>query len=170
MTDEKDKGGRPSGYRPEMTDQIWQLVRLGGANVAQMCQAIGIGSFATYYSYKEKHPEFKEAVEMCTMSSCATLEGALMEGAVGAKKIDSKAAMWMLYNRNQEEYKMPGRPAAGDQNINIKIGNLNIANIAKLSGQELDRLIEQTEASIKIIEDTQLPEIKEEKDQVIEHE
>ena len=169
MIEEKDKGGRPSNYSVEMTAKIWQLADMGGANVAQMCRAVGIGSFSTFYSYREKYPEFKQATEYCSMSSCATLESALMEGATGEKKIDSKAAMWMLYNRDQEQYKMPGRPAAGDQNINIKIGNLNIANITKLSGKELDRLIEQTEASIKIIEDTQLPEIKDQSTKVLDH-
>ncbi len=94
------------------------------------------------------------------MAAKSTLEGALMDGAVGRKKIDSKAAMWMLYNRDREEYAMPGRPAAGDQNINVTIGNINMATLNKLSSAELDRMLKATEDSIKAITVTQMPELK----------
>lgn len=160
MTEEKDKGGRPTNYGPHLVEKIWQLVAEGGANVAQMCHACGIGSFATFYAYKKDYPEFSEVVDQCTMAAKSTLEGALMDGATGKLKIDSKAAMWMLYNRDREEYAMPGKSVAGDQNINVTIGNINMATLNKLSSAELDRMLKATEDSIRAIEVTQMPELK----------
>ena len=160
MAEEKDKGGRPTNYGPHLIAIVNQLTEDGGANVAQICFACKIGSFSTFYAYKKDYPEFAEAVGHCNMASSATLEGALMDGATGKKKIDSKAAMWMLYNRDKEEYSMPGRPAAGDQNINVNIGNINMATLNKLSSAELDRMLKATEDSIKAITVTQMPELK----------
>lgn len=159
MTKHKKSVGRPCSYSTKMTERVWQVVDLGGANVAQLCAMLGIGSFSTFYQYRDKFPEFKEATDMCAMTSCATLETALMEGATGAKKIDSKAAMWMLYNKDREQYKMAGIANSSDNSVNIKIGNINMASLNKMSDIELDRMLQSTALSIKAIEVTQLPEL-----------
>ncbi len=159
MTKHRKPVGRPCSYSMKMTRQVWELVEIGGANIAQICLATGIGSFSTFYQYRDKFPEFKEATDMCAMASCATLEGALMEGATGKKRIDSKAAMWMLYNKDREQYKMTGVANSSDNSVNIKIGNINMASLNKMSDIELDRMLQSTVQSIKAIEVTQLPEL-----------
>lgn len=160
MAKSKRPAGRPSEFDPKILDTIWRLSANGGANVAQICIAVGIGSFSTFYRYREKYPEFREATDMCAMASCATLETALMSGAVGDKKIDSKAAMWMLYNKDNEQYKMSGIANTSDNSVNIKIGNINMASLNKLSSLELDRMLANTEQSIKAITAGQMPELE----------
>src|SRR3990167_11258290 len=163
MIGEKNKGGRPSEYHSGLVDVINNLADQGGANIAQMCRACKIASFATFYKYKKEHPEFDTATEQCKMASAATLEEALMLGATGVRKIDSKAAMWMLYCKDQDQYKMPGRPSLNEtagKSVNIQIGNINMATLNQLSADELDRMVKATEQSIRSIEASQLPELK----------
>jgi hypothetical protein len=142
-----------------MVSIVLRLADEGGANIARICQKCGIGSFNRYKRYRDTYPEFREAVEQCLMAKAAAMCDAVDEAAMGEKKIDFKAAQWALWNSNQEMFPLSPKQDALTVN-NIKIGNLNVANINKLSGPELDSLIEQLETSVASIQESQLPKIE----------
>lgn len=160
MTKPKRRPGRPTDYDPKMLDTVYALADMGGANIAQICIALRISSFTTFKKYRDTYPEFKDATDLCAMAACATLEKALMQGATGERRIDSKAAMWMLHNKDNEQYKLSHVANTADNSVNIKIGNINMANLNKLSSIELDRMLQNTEMSIRAISSSQMPELE----------
>lgn len=77
---EKDKGGRPSGYTPEIHQQIVETLE-SGVSIRDCCAFVGI-SQATYYEWGKKFPEFSEA----------TLR-ARVKARVGAAQVVQRSAL-----------------------------------------------------------------------------
>lgn len=150
---------RPSEYTPSMIKIILRLADNGGASIAKMCQACGISKFSTFEKYRKDNPEFDDAVEICKMARISSIREKVDESALGEAKIDFKSAQWSLYNYDKEQFPLSDKAAAAPS-LNLKIGNLNIANINQLSGSELDDMIKQLETSVAAIQESQLPKIE----------
>lgn len=150
---------RPTSYTPSMITVVLKLADAGGASVAKMCQACGISTFSAFENYRKAYPEFNDAVEICKMARMAAIREKVDESVLEEKKIDFRSAQWSLFNYDREQFPL-GEKQADNVVNNIKIGNLNVANINKLSGAELDALISQLETSVTAIQEYQLPKLE----------
>lgn len=81
MTIEKNKGGRPTKYTPELGEQFLDWMAKG-YSMSGACGKIGI-SRTRLYDWMEKHPEFKQAVDDGRSARTAFLEEGLIEATTG---------------------------------------------------------------------------------------
>ena len=137
----KNKGGRPSKYDPSFCDKIIELA-YEGAGILQMMVSCGIGSKDTWYAYKDKYPDFKEAANAAKIISGSVDEMAFNEIAREGKKGDTKALQWSMYNKAPEFYSMPNGKGT---EITITGGNVI------LSTTELDAQLETKMAELRAL-------------------
>lgn len=137
----KNKGGRPSNYDPSFCDKIVELAH-EGAGILQMMVSIGVSSKQTWYAWKDKYPEFKEATNAAKVISGSVDEQAYNAIARGDKRGDTKALQWSLYNKCPELYQMPNSKGT---EITISGGNVI------LSTSEIDAKLETKMAELRAL-------------------
>lgn len=81
MSDTKHPGGRPTKYKPELCIAAKALARLGLIDT-EIAAELGIAE-STFYGWKEKYPEFTEAIKAGKDEPDDKVERALFELATG---------------------------------------------------------------------------------------
>ena len=139
------KKGRPSKYQTWMGDKIKEVASQGG-HVAEMCVAIDVKSYETFYRWVDEHPEFKTAYNEAKLLSQAFYENLLLAGACGkVKGFNFNALAMVLNNKFPDQYK---RNVSGS-NTEINIGSIN--SIDRLDSKALDAKIEQLQKKLQLI-------------------
>jgi hypothetical protein len=115
-------------------------VAANGGHVAQMCAAIGVRSFETFYRWVDEIPEFHEAYEESKVLSQAYYENLCLQVATGQIDNASSSILAMtMYNKFAHEYKR-------GTNSEINIGSIN--TIEKLDDKKLDEQIHKLQAKL----------------------
>ena len=120
------KVGRPSNYEPWMCEK--------------MMVAIGVASKPTWYAYRDKHPEFKQAAEAAKLISASVDEHTLEKHSRGEIKGDGKMLAWSMHNKAPDFYDMPNQKAPA-----ITITGSQVV----LSTVEIDSKMEQLQAKLR---------------------
>lgn len=81
MTTKKSKRGRKSPYSPQLLEKICEYARIG-VTEAEICKKIGISS-ATFYEWKNVHPEMPEALSKAKENVDDLVVSALWKRAQG---------------------------------------------------------------------------------------
>lgn len=140
------KRGAPRKYTPEMCDVIVKIGEEGGG-IAKMCQAIGIGSYETFYRWLDDYPEFRDAYNKAKLGSLAFYEDILLAGGLGRiKGFNFNSIAMIMNNKFPDFYK---RGAGTGANTEINIGSIN--SIENLSTEDLDKKIESLQKKLKLI-------------------
>lgn len=137
----KNKGGRPSKYDPSFCEKIVELA-YDGAGILQMMVSIGVSSKQTWYAWRDKYPEFKEAANAAKIISGSVDEQAFNKIAREGQKGDTKALQWSLHNKCPELYQMPNSKGT---EITITGGNVI------LSTTEIDAQLETKMAELRAL-------------------
>lgn len=124
MTEKKNKGGRPSGYKPEYVKVAKKMCDLG-ATMPDVAYALGV-TRQTLHNWSSNHKEFFDALTVSRDAADARVERSLFERACGYQhedvdirvidnKVvqtpivkhyppDTKAALAWLYNRKPDKW------------------------------------------------------------------
>ena len=84
----KNKGGRPSSYKSEFTEQAYRYSLLGATD-EQMAVFFGV-TVATVYNWKNSHPEFLDATKRGKAESDAKVAEKLFNRAMGYSYTEKK--------------------------------------------------------------------------------
>jgi len=99
----KNKGGRPSGYKPEFCSKVIEVGKQG-AGKCEMSVAV-CGSYMTFQRWQEEHPEFLEAVKEATRESQAWWERRGREATFGkVPGFNATAFIFNMKNRFKEDW------------------------------------------------------------------
>lgn len=108
MPDDKHPGGRPLSYKPEMCDQVIQLMKDGASKTAVAAE-LGIAK-STLYEWSNKDsaffiPEFSDAIKRGEALSQLWWEKAGQMAVMGSV-VGFSAAAWIfsMKNRFREDY------------------------------------------------------------------
>lgn len=130
-------------YSPSFCDIIIQVGTQGG-HVANMCQAIGVGSRDTFYRWVKEYPEFAEAYETATLYSEAFYERELIKGMLGeTEKFNHNTAVLIMQNKFGKHWKPTGKP-----NTEITINSLT-----NLDDKALDAKIKKLQSKLEVSDD-----------------
>jgi hypothetical protein len=83
MSDEKNKGGQPTKYRPEFVDQAYRLCLLRAID-KEIAEFFGVVE-ATLYNWKNEHPDFADAIRRGKEQADMEVSSRLFARAVGQK-------------------------------------------------------------------------------------
>lgn len=129
----------PMTYNPKLCDQLLQLAD-AGINIAGCCRVFGI-SAKTWYDWKAKHPEFKEAAERHATCLAAWADEKLVQAIDNPGTVDVKA-MGMFVRNRVEGFEDTSKTAT--QTINIgtlnQIENLTYAQLQQEINKSLTAL------------------------------
>lgn len=75
------KTGRPTGFKPEVVEQARKLCELGATDV-EMADFFQV-AVSTFYLWKNKHPEFSEALKAGKAAADERVERSLYHKAIG---------------------------------------------------------------------------------------
>jgi hypothetical protein len=89
MTDAKNKGGRPSEWRPEYAEHCRKVALLGWTD-KEMAQSLHV-SVRTFYKWKKAQPELQEALRHKEIADAEVLN-AIYQAAVG-KTVTTKKVL-----------------------------------------------------------------------------
>ena len=78
---EKNKGGRPSKYKPEFVAQAEKLTKIGAIDT-EVADFFGI-VVSTLFEWKEKYPKFSEALKRGKEIADTSVKQALYHRAIG---------------------------------------------------------------------------------------
>lgn len=95
------KGGRPSPYKAEKHNQEAYDYALLGLTDAELCEVWGIGE-STLYVWKNKYPEFREAIERARMPADAKVVASLHTSALGGLVKETKAIKVKLKDGSED--------------------------------------------------------------------
>lgn len=91
-------------YNQKMCKKAIEVLK-GGESLAAVCCELGIGR-STLYEWKQKHPEFSEALEMGLQYSQRIWEQIGKDGIIGNyDKFNGAPWMFTMKNRFREDYK-----------------------------------------------------------------
>ncbi len=96
---ERNKGGRPTEYRPEYCDKIIEFCSRGHT-IEAFAGSIGVTSRAVF-KWVDKYPEFAHAKELAKAKAQLALEQIgldVMHGLIPAK--DFNATVWIFWMKN----------------------------------------------------------------------
>ncbi len=130
---------RPTKYRK----RYCKMVRDWGSqgySIKYMAYCIGVPRDALY-RWADKYPEFEEALSLAREFSEAVhekLAGDAAKGEIEGYNINAHRFYMKHAHGWEEQEKEP------QNKNNITIGSVNIANLANLPTQELDKLIQET--------------------------
>ena len=97
----KGKGGRPSAYEPEYHNKVAHALSRAGLNEDVIASEMGI-SRATLFNWKNKHPEFLDAIQAGKEDSDDIVKASLYQRATG---YDHKAVkIFMPANAEEPVY------------------------------------------------------------------
>jgi len=118
----------PLTYNPAMCDQLLQLAD-AGINIAGCCRVFGISS-KTWYDWKAKHPEFKEATERHATCLAAWADERLVKAIEEPGTVDVKA-MGMFVKNRVEGFEESSKISSNTINIGTlnQIENLTYAQL-----------------------------------------
>jgi hypothetical protein len=88
MTDETNRPGRPTKYRPEMAEQAEKLCRLGATD-AEIADFFEVAE-STVNNWKDAHPEFSEALKKGKALADAEVADKLYRRALGYSHDEEK--------------------------------------------------------------------------------
>lgn len=86
---EKNKGGRPSPYDPDVHPTWAWSMAMEGKIVEEMAHEMGI-SVSTFYNWQNAYPEFLDAVKIGKGPADARIEKALYQKALGYSTTERK--------------------------------------------------------------------------------
>ena len=96
----KDKGGRPTDYKPEFAQMAYVAISESGFSMPQLCKLFGVKARSTIYKWREDHKEFSDAVKRGRkFYEGDKIHKALVKRAVGFR-----------YQENTYEYDTEGKP------------------------------------------------------------
>lgn len=101
MSEEKNKGGAPTKYKPEYCELVKQIGEEGGW-VSEMAEACDV-SRTSFYDWEKEHPEFKEALERAKQKSQACYE---RTGRLAMFSKEFNANLWIkqMQGRFKDDY------------------------------------------------------------------
>lgn len=137
----RPKLGRPSKYEPWMCESVITAGQEGG-HIYDMCKAIGVASFTTFYKWQDEYPEFKEAVAIAKQESiCWWLQ---VNKGIALGEINGKhqAVMAILKNKDVEHFNAEQHTT---KNININHNNV-------ISEDQYKKLLEEAKNLTKKLE------------------
>jgi hypothetical protein len=100
MAKEKHAGGRPPKYKKEYAEQARKICKLGATDV-QLGDIFGV-SEATIYNWKNKYPEFLEAVGAGKLTPLENVELSLYKSCIGYSHKEDK-----IFNNQGEPLIVP---------------------------------------------------------------
>lgn len=127
--------GRPTNYRPEMCDKIIEVAGRGG-HIAEMRLSIGVYSKETWYEWKEKYPEFAEAVRIAELVSLVWWERYGRDNLT-TKNFSATSYAMIMNNKFKDDY---SRTGSGNTEITINTVNLSPEQLEQKIAQKLDKL------------------------------
>ncbi|KHS87078.1 hypothetical protein [Pectobacterium brasiliense] len=138
MAAEKNKGGRPSDYMPEVAEDICKLL-MQGDSLRSICKRPGMPHIATVMAWLHRHEEFNEQyarareiqAELLAEDVMNIADTAIEDGAAVAKaKLQVDARKWYTAKVAPRRY---GERVQHDQKITI----------TDLTDEELDRRLQE---------------------------
>jgi hypothetical protein len=91
--------GRPSKYEPWMCDAVITVGEDGG-HIYDMCKAIDVASFETFYNWIKTYPDFGKAVSKAKLASITWWLRVNKGIALGEIKGNHSAVMAILKNKD----------------------------------------------------------------------
>lgn len=110
--DGKAKGGRPSSYKPEFAEQAYQHCLLGATD-AVLAEHFGV-ALSTLSDWKNKFPEFSDALKRGKAPANADVAYALYKRATGAEWMEEQA-----FKLKSVEYSDTGRKLRETERVEI---------------------------------------------------
>lgn len=95
-------GGRPTEYKPEYCDQLAALGR-NGLSLTQMAAHIGV-SKQTFYTWRDTHPEFLDALQESLTYAQAHWEEMAYKGARGDLPVNGQVLNKSMAARFSADY------------------------------------------------------------------
>lgn len=141
MTEKKNKGGRPTKFKPEYIEQAYKLGELG-ATEPRIARFFGV-CVDTITEWKNKHPEFSAALKAGKDIADEEVVASLREKALGHYKTihgydtktssdyeyeqyfppDTTAQIFWLKNRQREQWRDKQEVEhSGGLTVNLQIG------------------------------------------------
>lgn len=114
--------GRPSKYKPEFCDLVIELGKKG-KTITQMACAMGVMR-ETVWDWRQKNPEFSNAIKTALQHSQDWWEKLGQEGARGnVDNFNSSAYIWQTKNRFPKEFRDKHEiEHSGELDVNVIIG------------------------------------------------
>lgn len=138
--------GRPAEYKPEYCDLV-RAFRSKGYSISAFCSYVSI-SRDSFYQWKQRYPEFKEAVDIGDNDSEFYFEKKshdIIEGEVDA----NAQQVALLKEERSRQHGVLKEKDSGKTEINI--GSMNV--LQHLSGAELQKKIEDKMKILNLLKD-----------------
>jgi len=118
--------GPKEKYTPEACEAVIAVAASGG-HIPAMIIAAGARSKTTFYTWQDKHPEFKEACEYAKIVSQEFYEDLGVKGITGQiDKFNATTFCLLMNNKFGDEYKRSG--TGNHTDINITNTTLNLSD------------------------------------------
>lgn len=136
---QKNKTGPKSKYTPNMCQIIIDIAAQGG-HIAAMRNALGGISKDTWYAWKDKYQEFKDAVDHAEAVSQEFYENIGLNGITGhLKGFNSTAYIHLMSNKFKEDYSRSG-DSKTEINVTNNTVNLTSEQVTQRIAQRLEQL------------------------------
>ena len=122
--------GAPSKYKPEMVEQVIELMTQGKTN-AQICAYLDI-SADSFMRYRRQFPELAAAYELGESARQAVWEHTAMQLAKGELKGNAQMMIFLMSNMFKKDYQT--------KTDSVQV-NINNNNVKALSDEELEEQV-----------------------------
>ncbi len=124
--------GAPSKYKPEMVEQVLELMKQGKTN-AQICAFLDI-SADSFMRYRRQFPELASAYDLGEAYRLAYDEMLCEKIATGELKGNAQMMIFIMSNRHKRDYQ------AKSDGVTVTVNN---NNVKALSNEELEDQIKR---------------------------
>lgn len=126
-------------YKPQACEAILEIASKGG-HISTMMNAVGIRSKSTWASWKQRYPEFKEAVEHAEIISQSFYEQLGLQGIMGTiPNFNATTYALVMNNKFSNEYKR-NPSGSGPTEITFNTVNMSSDQVSEKIAQKIERL------------------------------